>query len=101
MVLIMKKILNLYKMLNKNNTTGKGDSSKTFMFIIAGVLLSFIFGYVGYKFADSIEMMGGVPIILSVSGLVAGIAIFAVICAVTWLLGFLMRKIHPGRKSFS
>ena len=77
MVLIMKKILNLYKMLNKNNTTGKGDSSKTFMFIIAGVLLSFIFGYVGYKFADSIEMMGGVPIILSVSGLVAGIAIFA------------------------
>lgn len=73
----MKKILNLYKMLNKNNTTGKGDSSKTFMFIIAGVLLSFIFGYVGYKFADSIEMMGGVPIILSVSGLVAGIGIFA------------------------
>ena len=64
-------------MLNKNNITGKGDSSKTFMFIIAGVLLSFIFGYVGYKFADSIEMMGGVPIILSVSGLVAGIGIFA------------------------
>jgi len=77
MVLIMKKILNLYKMLNKNNTTGKGDSSKTFMFIITGVLLSFIFGYVGYKFADSIEMMGGVPIILSVTGLVAGIGIFA------------------------
>ena len=73
----MKKILSLYKMLKKNDTSGKGDSSKTFMFIIAGVLLSFIFGYVGYKFADSIEMMGGVPIILSVSGLVAGIAIFA------------------------
>ena len=73
----MKKILSLYKMLNKNDTSGKGDSSKTFMFIIAGVLLSFVFGYVGYKFADSIEMIGGVPIILSVSGLVAGIAIFA------------------------
>ncbi len=34
-------------------------------------------------------------------GYPAGIAIFAVICAVTWLLGFLMRKIHPGRKPFS
>ena len=73
----MKKILNLYKMLNKNNTSDKGDSSKMFMFIVGGVMISFILGYVGYKFADSIEMMGGVPIILSVSGLVAGIGIFA------------------------
>ena len=73
----MKKILNLYKMLNKNNTSDKGDSSKLFMFIVGGVMISFILGYVGYKFADSIEMMGGVPIILSVSGLVAGIGIFA------------------------
>ena len=73
----MKKILNLYKMLNKNNTSDKGDSSKLFMFIVGGVMISFILGYVGYKFSDSIEMMGGVPIILSVSGLVAGIGIFA------------------------
>lgn len=77
MVLNMKKILNLYKMLNKNNTSDKGDSSKLFMFIVGGVMISFILGYVGYKFSDSIEMMGGVPIILSVSGLVAGIGIFA------------------------
>lgn len=73
----MKKILNLYKMLNKNNTSDKGDSSKMFMFIVGGVIISFILGYVGYKFADSIDMMGGVPVILSVSGLVAGIAVFA------------------------
>ena len=73
----MKKILNLYKMLNKNNTSDKGDSSKLFMFIVGGVMISFILGYVGYKFADSIDMMGGVPVILSVSGLVAGIGIFA------------------------
>lgn len=73
----MKKILNLYKMLNKNNTSDKGDSSKMFMFIVGGVMISFILGYVGYKFADSIDMMGGVPVILSVSGLVAGIAVFA------------------------
>jgi len=64
-------------MLNKNNTSDKGDSSKLFMFIVGGVMISFILGYVGYKFSDSIEMMGGVPIILSVSGLVAGIGIFA------------------------
>lgn len=73
----MKKILNLYKMLNKNNAAGKGESSKTFLYIIAGVMISFILGYVGYKFADSIEMMGGVPVVLSVSGLVAAVAIFA------------------------
>lgn len=73
----MKKILNLYKMLNKNSNSGEKEAAKNFIYIIVGVLVAFALGYVGYRFADLIDEVGGVPIILSVSGLVAGIAIFA------------------------
>ena len=73
----MNKIFNLYKMLSKNNASNNGDSSKTFMYAAMGVLISILLGYVGYRFADLIEEVGGVPTTLSVAGLVAGLAIFA------------------------
>ena len=47
------------------------------MFIIIGVAVAFILGYVGNKFADSIDAIGGVSATLSVTGLFAAIIIFA------------------------
>ncbi len=72
----MKRILNLYKMLNKNNQAddGKGASNKI-VYIIIGVVIAIGLGLVGYKFADMIEMAGGVPIMLNVGGLATGIII--------------------------
>ena len=72
----MKRILNLYKMLNKNNQAddGKGASNKI-VYIIIGVVIAIGLGLVGYKFADMIEMAGGVSILLNVGGLATGIII--------------------------
>ena len=72
----MKRLLKLYKMLNKNNqvTDGKGGSNKI-AYIIIGVVIAAGLGLVGYKFADTIEMAGGVPIMLNVGGLATGIII--------------------------
>ena len=56
----MKRILNLYKMLNKNNqvTEGRGNANKI-VYIVIGAVIAAGLGLLGYKFADTIEMAGG------------------------------------------
>lgn len=75
----MNKVISLYRMLNKNNKTSTDSrgNSRTFMFIIIGVAVAFILGYVGNKFADSIDAIGGISATLSVTGLFVAIIIFA------------------------
>ena len=74
----MKRIISLYKMLNKNNAAGddKGGS-KSILYIIIGVVVAILLGAAGYKFADIIETVGGVSATLSFGGFVAGVAMLA------------------------
>ncbi|MBP5555893.1 MAG: hypothetical protein J6X94_13605 [Lachnospiraceae bacterium] len=74
----MKRIISLYKMLNKNNAAGddKGGS-KSILYIIIGVVVAILLGAAGYKFADIIEVVGGVSATLSFGGFVAGVVMLA------------------------
>ena len=74
----MKRIISLYRMLNKNNAAGddKGGN-KSILYIIIGIVAAILLGVAGYKFADIIEVVGGVSATLSFGGFVAGVVMLA------------------------
>ena len=65
-------------MLNKNNAAGddKGGN-KSILYIIIGIVVAILLGVAGYKFADIIEVVGGVSATLSFGGFVAGVVMLA------------------------
>ena len=72
----MNRVLKLYKMLNKNDEIKA--SGKTAAFIIIGIIVVLILGYVGYNFAEIITEVGGISTILTVAGTFSGIAILMI-----------------------
>ena len=57
-------------MLNKNNNAGI-----SVFFVIVGVVVAGFLGFVGYRFADALEIVGGVSAILTVAGSLSGIMV--------------------------
>ena len=76
----MNRILKLYRMLRKNDegTQGqtedqKGSGGTKSAIWIVRLMIAVLLGFVGFRFADAIQTVGGGAVIFRMTGLVAGV----------------------------
>lgn len=76
----MKKLLKLYKMMNKNNSSKEGSNAvmgaNTFIMLVIGTFVALGAGILSCKYAQMISMLGGITTVLLIVGFIATVLIF-------------------------